>query len=151
MLAHAGKEPKNRTISYKVNWQRFENLKQSLETRKTLSHTLENKKRFKSFPIDEQTMYVTNILTLAGLYRLKLAVECILEPKKSYENSLQYLLASRFYDLFKTWLLQSCKISKENAQASLKMIERNIEHFTQVLFDKIPETSQANKNQSTVL
>ena len=116
-----------------------------------LLHTLENKKRFKSFPLDEQTMYVTNILTLADLYGLKLAVQCILEPKKSYENSLQYLFTSRLYDLFKTWLLQSCKDSKENAQASLNMIERNIEHFKQVLFDKIPETSQPNKNQRTVL
>ena len=137
-------------VSYKVDWQRFENLRQSFETREIL-HTLENKKRFKSFPMDEQTMYVTNILTLAGLYRLKLAVQCILEPKKSYENSPQYLFTSRFYDLFKTRLLQSCKDSNENAHASLNMIERNIVHFTQILFDKIPETSQPNKNQPTVL
>jgi len=75
-------------ISYKVNWQRFENLEQSLGTRKVLSHALEKKKRFKSFPIDEQTMCVTNILTLADLCRFKLAVQCIIEPKKSYENSL---------------------------------------------------------------
>jgi hypothetical protein len=138
-------------FAYKVNLQRFENLEQSLETRRMLLRILENKRRFKSFPIDEQTMYVTNILTLADLYRLKLAVQCILEPKKSHENSLQYLFTNRFYDFFETWLLQNCKDLEESAQASLNMIERNIVRFTQVLFDKIPETSQSNKNQRIAL
>lgn len=136
---------RKQNVSYKVNYQRFQNLEQTMKT-KVLLHVMENQERFKSFPIDEQTMYVANTMTLTNLYRLKLTVQAILEPKKTYENSLQYLFINRFYNLFNTWLLQNCKDSKENANVSLNTIEHNIEHFTQILFDKIPKTPQPNKN-----
>jgi hypothetical protein len=139
-------KPRKQNVSYKVNYQRFQNLEQTLKT-KVLLHVMENQERFKSFSIDEQTTYVTNTMTLTNLYRLKLIVQTILEPKKSYENSLQYLFINRFYNLFFTWLLQNCKDSKENVNASLNTIEHNIEHFTQILFDKIPKTSQPDKNE----
>jgi hypothetical protein len=116
-----------------------------------LQHTSENEKLFKSFPIDEQTMYVTNTLTLANLYQLRLEVQCTLEPKRSYENSLQYLFTHRFYELFRTWLLESCQNSTENTQKALSMIDHNIDHFTAELFDKASEFTQPDKNQRTVL
>lgn len=132
------------SVSYTLNWQKFDNSKESLNTKELLLRTEENKKRFNSFPMNEQIMYVTNIFTLVSLYRLKLAVQYILKPKEKYDATLAYLLTDKTYGLFKKWLLQNCKESEENARTTLNMIERNIQHFTKILFDKMPKITPAN-------
>lgn len=133
------KKEGKQNVSYAVNWQKFETLKQSIDYRQRLLHMLENEKRFKSFPIDEQAIYVTNILTLTGLYRLNLEVQDVLDPSKNFEHSLQFLLINRFFEFFKTWLLENCKSSTENGQKTLTMIEYNINRLQNELFDKIPK------------
>ena len=135
------KKEGKQNVSYRVNWEKFETLKQSIDYRQRLLHMLENEKRFKSFPIDEQAIYVTNILTLTGLYRLNLEVQDILDPRKNFEHSLQFLLINRFFEFFKKWLLESCRNSKENGQKTLTMIEYNINRLQNELFDKIPKPS----------
>jgi DNA-binding HxlR family transcriptional regulator len=128
-------------VSYRVNWERFETLKESMDYRKRILHILENEKRFKSFPIDEQAIYTTNILTLTGLYRLKLEIQDAIDPTKNFEHSLEFLLINRFFEFFKTWLLENCRSSTENAQVALNTIEFNIDHVQNQLFDKISKPS----------
>jgi hypothetical protein len=124
-------------ISYAVNWKKLETLKESTKTRQALKHLLQNKKRFKSFPIDEQVTYVTNIMTLTNLYRLKLEVQDMLDPSKNFEHSVQFLFTNRFFEFFKTWLLESCQEAKTtNGQQALEMIDQNITRITNILFDK---------------
>lgn len=94
-------------ISYGANWKRFKTLKESMDYRQRILLILENEKRFKSFPIDEQAVYITSIVTLTGLYRLKLEIQDTLDPTKNFEHSLQFLLINRFFEFFKTWFLEN--------------------------------------------
>jgi len=124
------KKEGKQNISYKVNWEKLETLQQSMKTRQMLKNLLENERRFKSFPIDEQVTYVTNILTLSNLYQLKLETHAIFNPSKNFENSIQYLFIHRFFEFFKTWLLESCQEAKiEDRDRVIKTIDHNIQHI----------------------
>jgi DNA-binding HxlR family transcriptional regulator len=135
------KKEGKQNVSYRVNWEKLETLKKGIEYRRYLLHVLENKKRFKSFPIDEQVVYVAEILALTGLYRLKLEVQDTLDPSKNFEHSLQVLLINRFFEFFKTWLRESCINSPENGQTALSKIESSINSLQDDLFDRIPKPS----------
>ena len=122
-----------------MNWEKLEHLGEAVRTQQALKRTLENEKNFKSFPIDEQVTYVHNILALRNLYRLRLEMLDILDPRKNFEHSVQYLFTNRFFEMFKTWLLESCDKNKtECKEKALSMIEYNIKHYTDILFDKRP-------------
>jgi len=137
------KKEGKQNVSYRVNWEKLETLQESMKTRQALRHIMQNKKTFKSFPIDEQVTYVTNIMTLTNLYRLKLEVQDVLDPTKNFEHSVQFLFTNRFFQFFKTWLLESCQEAKRtNGQKALDMIDFNINHFTDMLFDKQPQEQQ---------
>jgi DNA-binding HxlR family transcriptional regulator len=124
-------------VSYSVNWKKLEHLKETIKTRQALKRMLENEKNFKSFPINEQITYTHNILALRNLYQLRLEIFSILDPSKSFEHSIQYLFTNRFFEIFKTWLLESCHKNKtECKEKALSMIEHNIKHYTDILFDK---------------
>lgn len=126
-------------VSYKTNWKELESLDKAIKTQQALKRTLENEAGFKSFPIDEQVTYVHNVLALRNLYRLKLEVLNVIDPNKNFEHSVQYLFIHRFFELFKTWLLQTCHESNsEGRKAALDMIEHNIKHYEDTLFDKKP-------------
>jgi len=131
------KKEGKQNISYEVNWKKLEHLNEAIKTRQALKGMLENEKNFKSFPIDEQVTYVQNILALRNLYRLRLEIFSILDPSKNFEHSVQYLFINRFFEFFKTWLLESCRENKTECKyKALSMIEHNIKHYTDMLFDK---------------
>ena len=124
-------------VFYRVNWEKLEPLGEAIKTHQALKHTLENEKNFKSFPIDEQVTYIHNILALRNLYRLRLEILDILDPSKNFEHSIQYLFINRLFEFFKTWLLENCHTNKtECKEKALNMIEYNIKHYTDTLFDK---------------
>jgi hypothetical protein len=128
-------------VYYSVNWDKFKTLKQSIQYKKDLLHLLENEKRFKSFPIDEQAIYSTNIMTLTNLRQLQLFVENTIDPSKTFEHSLQFLMINKFYQQFQNWLIESCRESKENAQHVLQTLELNIKRLENELFEKIKQRS----------
>ena len=131
------KKEGKQNVSYKVNWEKLETLQEGMKTRQALKDLLQNQKTFKSFPIDEQVTYVTNIMTLSNVYRLKLEVQDAIDPSKNFEHSIQFLFINRFFELFKMWLLESCHASKtEKAPEALSMIDYNITRITNILFDK---------------
>lgn len=126
-------------VTYQVNWEKLEHLSEAIETRQALKRMLENEKNFKSFPIDEQVTYVHNILALRNLYRLRLEIFSILHPSKNFEHSVQYLFISRFFEFFKTWLLESCHEDRSRCrEKAMSTIEYNIKHYTDTIFDKKP-------------
>jgi len=131
------KKEGKQNVSYRVNWGKLETLQESMKTRQAIRHLLQNKKTFKSFPIDEQVTYVTNIMTLSNLYRLRLEVQDVLDPSKNFEHSVQFLFTNRFFEFFKTWLLESCQEAKmEKAPEVLSMIDYNITRITNILFER---------------
>lgn len=126
-------------VAYEVNWEKFKYLGEAIDQQRALKHLLEDEKIFKSFPLDEKVMYVHNILALRNLYRLKLEISGIIDPSKNFEHSIQYLFITRFFDFFKTWLLESCHENKpECREKALSTIEYNIKHYTDMIFNKRP-------------
>jgi len=131
------KKEGKQNVSYAANWTKLETFQQSMKTKQFIKNLLGNEKQFKTYPIDEQVTYVTNLLTLGNLYRLKLEVQDAIDPSKNFEHSIQFLFINRFFELFKTWLLESCHASKtEKAPEALSMIDYNITRMTNILFDK---------------
>lgn len=129
-------------VTYQVNWKKLEHLGETIKTQQALKRTLENKENFKSFPIDEQVMYVHNILALRNLYRLKLEILDAIDPRKNFDHSIEYLFTHRFFEFFKTWLLESCNKNQAECKVkALNTIELNIKHYKDILFDIQPPTS----------
>jgi len=131
------KKEGKQNVSYEANWEKLETLKQTMKTRQMLRNLLQNEKQFKSFSIDEQVVYVTDIMTLSNLYRLKLEVQDVLDPSKNFEHSIQFLFIHRFFEFFKKWLLENCRDAKiENRRKALNIIDYNINHIRNELFGK---------------
>lgn len=134
------KEGKQQT-SYDVNWEVLKHIKTTVE-RDAIKRITENKKLFGSLPIDDQVMYLTNILSLRNLEELRLYIIDIMEPEYNFEHNVQYAFIHQFYDSYKKWFLENCHAAtNENKHIALKMVESNIEHFQVQLFDKKPWTS----------
>jgi DNA-binding HxlR family transcriptional regulator len=137
------KEGKQQT-SYDVNWEVLKHIKTTVE-RDAIKRITENKKLFSSLPIDDQVMYLTNILSLRNLEELRLYIIDIMEPEYNFEHNVQYAFIHQFYDSYKTWFLLNCHATtNENKRVALKMVENNIEHFQEKLFDKKPWTSSSS-------
>jgi len=131
------KKEGKQNVSYAANWTKLETFQQSMKTKQFIWNLLGNERQFKAYPIDEQVEYVTNLLTLGNLYRLKLEVQDAIDPSKNFEHSIQFLFINRFFVLFKRWLLESCHVSKtEKAPEALSIIDCNITRINNTLFDK---------------
>jgi len=139
-------------VTYAANWTKLETFQQSMETKQILENLLRNEKQFKACPIDDQVTYVTNLFTLRSLHQLKLEVQDVIDPSKLFEHSIQFLFTARFFEIFKRWLLESCHVSKtEKAQEVLSMIDHNINHIANILFDEISQkqTDPSPNQQNT--
>ena len=79
---------------------------------------------------------ITSILALKELFWLKANVLDILEPAKKGEHNLAYVFSSRLLDMYRLWLLDTCKESKENCQRILELIQRAINGFQNETFGK---------------
>jgi DNA-binding HxlR family transcriptional regulator len=124
-------------ISYRVNWKKLETLKDGLKITQTIN---QNKKHFKSLPLDDQIVTLTSIFALGDLLYLKLYVLDILEPNKKPEHRFTYIFMNKLLDTYRLWLLDTCKESKENSQKALTMIQRAIDGFQNELFAKKPKS-----------
>jgi hypothetical protein len=135
------KKEGKQNVSYTVNWAKLGTFKQTIESKQFLENLFGNEKQFKAFPIDDQVAYVTNLFTLRNLHQLKLEVQDAIDPSKNFEHSIQFLITDRFFHFFKRWLLESCHASKtEKATEALSMIDYNINHITNILFDEKSQT-----------
>jgi hypothetical protein len=122
-------------ISYRVNWEKFQALKQGLKF-SPVEQNLENEKTFKSLPLNEQIVTLASIFTLGNFLYLKLYVLDILEPNKKPEHRFTYIFMNKWLDMFRLWLLDTCKESKETSQKALEMIQAAIDGFQNELFPK---------------
>jgi hypothetical protein len=136
-----------------VNWTKLKYLEKTIESQDVLKRITENEETFTSFPIDEQVMFLTNVLSLRNLELLKLEILDTIEPNKNFEHNVQYDFTHQFFNLFERWFLKNChKIPNENKLIALKTVENNIKHFEEILFDRKPwkskNTNAAMKQQS---
>jgi DNA-binding HxlR family transcriptional regulator len=132
----AQKKRNKQNISYQVNWKKFEALKQGLRFTQFVQHNLQNEKAFKSLPLDDQIVYITSIFTMGNLLYLKLYILDILEPNKKPEHRFTFIFMNKWLDMFRLWLLDTCKESNETSQKALQMIDNGINGFQKELFQK---------------
>ena len=130
------KKRNKQNISYQVNWKKFEALKQGLKFSQFAQHNLQNEKAFKSLPLDDQIVYITSIFTMGNLLYLKLYILDILEPNKKPEHRFTFIFMNKWLDMFRLWLLDTCKESNETSQKALQMIDNGINGFQKELFQK---------------
>jgi len=124
-------------ISYSVNWGKLETLKQSRSALEQLRNNLQNKKIFKSFPINEQVVYVSNLMTVRHLYQLKLEIQSVFDPSRDFEHTIQYLFIHKFFQNFEFWLLENCRdAAPEDKEKALSVIDNNIDYLKDGLFNK---------------
>jgi hypothetical protein len=108
-----------------------------------LEEVRKDEEAFNSFSIDEKVWYVTLMLSLQEVTRLKFEIHGFLEPKRRFEANITFLFAQSTFEPFRTWLLQTCLRSKENAQKALATVEEFEKRLQNELFHK--------KNRITVI
>jgi hypothetical protein len=133
------REEDKQNVSYKVNWKKFEDMKDDLAFKRRLELNLQNEETFKSLSLDEQITTLTSIFTIGELRYLKLYVLDILEPDKKPEHRFSYIFMHKLLDMYRLWLLDICKESKANSQKALEMIQRGIIGFEKELFGQTAE------------
>ena len=132
------KEEDLQNVSYTVNWKKLPYLVDIIDLQKRIKGTLESKKIFESAPMDDQTIYLMDVLTLRNLHLLRAEILSIINPNKAFEYTISNLFLSRFFELFKIWFLENCHKNKtECKEKALSTIEYNIKRHTDLLFEKI--------------
>jgi DNA-binding HxlR family transcriptional regulator len=134
-------------ISYQVNWEKFETLKEGITYKQTIDQNLKSKEVFESLSLDEQITTLVSISALDDLFYLKLFVLNILEPSKKPEHCFSYIFIHKLLDRYKLWLTDTCRESKEKSKKALELIQRAIDGFESDIFDKKP-ASNNNSNQN---
>jgi len=122
--------------SYSVNWNALDYLRFQVKYREALEKAQKDEKAFNSFSIDERVAYVTLMLSLQEVTRLKFEIRGFLEPKRKFEANVTFLFAQSTFEPFREWLLQTCLRSKEDAQKALSSIEELEQRIQNELFDK---------------
>jgi len=123
-------------ISYSVNWSKLDYLKYYAIYRKALQKFRTDREVFDSFTIDEKVAYVTLMLSLLEVIRLKFEIRSFLEPKRRFEANITFLFAQSTFEPFRMRLLQSCLKSKEDAQKTLANVEELEQRIKNELFDR---------------
>jgi DNA-binding HxlR family transcriptional regulator len=127
-------EVDKQTVYYEINWKKLKQLQKATETNQTMLRQMQNEKIFKSKNLEQQAVYTTAAITMGELYYLKLKINDILEPGNKLGNYLSYTLIRALYNRYATWLLDTCKESKENCQKILQGIDRSIQTYTDTFF-----------------
>jgi DNA-binding transcriptional ArsR family regulator len=130
------KEEGKQNTSYSVNWSKLNYLKFYAKYRKAVKKIRTDKKVFDSFTMEEKVTYVTLMLSLLEVTRLKFEILSFLEPKRRFEANITFLFAESTFEPFRMWLLQSCLKSKEDAQKTLANVEELERRIQNELFDK---------------
>jgi DNA-binding HxlR family transcriptional regulator len=135
-------EEDKQKVSYGLNWKRLKQLQKAKKINQTALNLIKNEKRFKSKSLDQQTIFTTAMITIGELFYLKLMTLNILEPENKLQNYHSYTFIRKLYNIYVTWLLDSCKDSKENSQKILHFIERNIKTLNETFLEIFPEDTQ---------
>jgi DNA-binding HxlR family transcriptional regulator len=131
-------EEDKQNVSYMINWKKYEQLQkeinQQVEINQTASNRIKNEKEFKSRSLEDQTVFTTAMLTIGELFYIKLQILDIIEPENKLRNHFSYTVIRRLYNVYATWLYESCKESKENSQKTINKIDKIIKDLRESCF-----------------
>ncbi len=126
-------------VFFQLNWEKFKQLQKASEINQTVVHQIKNEKVFKSKSLVQQEIYTTAMLTIGELFYLKLRILNILEPENKLQNYFSYTLIRKLFNLYATWLYDSCKESKENSQKVIQSIDKSIKTLRESFFKIDPD------------
>jgi hypothetical protein len=150
LIAHLGhlqdrglivrREEDKQNVSYVVNWENLDYLKESIGYKQRLRISNENKDRFKSLPPREQLATLLDILLLSELHRLKGSILDLIEPEKKTENHFAYWFVYKNLDLYTSSFLEmfmkadkKCqKMLLEKIDGSIKLMRNDLFTFEEV-------------------
>jgi len=135
-------EEDKQKVSYGLDWKRFKQLQKAKKLNQTALHLIKNEKRFKSKSLIQQEVFTTAMLTIGELFYLKLMILSTLEPENRLQNYFAYTFIRKFYNIYATWLLDSCKDSKENSQKILRSIDKSIKTIGEAFFETYGDFTQ---------
>ena len=122
-------------VSYDVNWERFEDIKESLGYKKRLFiFSQENKDAFKSLPPREQLALLYDLLLLGEIIRVRICMVDILEPERKAEHHFSYLYLFRSLDMYRSWFLETFMDADEKIQ---KMLIEKVEGSAKIMWEDI--------------
>jgi predicted transcriptional regulator len=134
-------------VYYEPNWKRFQQVATKEFNRVGLLRA-RNEKAFKSKSVDQQVIYTTAIETIGELFYLRLSILDAVDPKNKLQNYYGYTMIRRLLNIYCTWLVDTCKESKENSENAIKSIDRSIKTLTETFFEINPEnTDVPSKNE----
>jgi DNA-binding transcriptional ArsR family regulator len=110
-------------IAYSINYEKVDNLQFHKDFSKTAEKIIKSKENFNSFDVPEKITYVSFILMIIELNRLKNEIRSVLEPERRFEATLAFLFVKSYLERFRMYLLQTCVNSKEDAQKALVEID----------------------------
>jgi DNA-binding HxlR family transcriptional regulator len=140
-IIQRNEEDKQR-VSYELNWRELEQLQKAMKINQTALNEIGNEKRFKSKSLIQQEIFTTAMLTIGELFYLKLMILNILEPENKLQNYFSYTLIRKYYNIYATWLLDSCKNSKESSQKILRSIDKSIKTLKETFFETFSDDTQ---------
>jgi len=122
-------------VFYGINWERLDSMKYQANYRRALEKFQRDEETFNLFTLEEKVAYVTLMLSLQEVSRLKYEVLSLIEPKRRFEANLVRLFIQGTVQPFKNWLLQPLRKSTEDAQKAVVSIERLEKKIQDELFD----------------
>ena len=111
------------SVSYFVNDEKLDNLLFHKDLSKVAKNIQKSKETFNSYDVAEKIRYISFLLMIVELNRLKNEIRTVLEPKRKFEATLAFLAIQSYLEPFRQYLLQTCANSKDDAQKSLLAIE----------------------------
>jgi DNA-binding HxlR family transcriptional regulator len=129
-------------VSYELNWKRLKQLRKFKKANQIAIDQVRNKKMFKSMNSHQQIIFTTAMLTIAELFYLKLTILNTLEPENKLQNYYSYTIIRKLFNMYATYLLDSCKDSKENSQKIIHSIDKDIKTLTETCFELFPKDTQ---------
>jgi DNA-binding HxlR family transcriptional regulator len=147
------KKEGKQSVAYAVNLafgQSMRSFYVNMKVKQHIEHILGEEKRFKSFPIRNQVMYVAFLIELRELWRLKLRILHAIDPSKNFQYNIEFILTSRYFNHFKHWLLEDCRSSPtKDASEALSMLDECIEVLKNELFKNPPKDLFRKSEQTT--
>lgn len=122
-------------ISYDVNWEKLDYLKFHKNFRKAAEKIQQDKATFEQYDLDTKVGYVTLILSLIEVTKLKNEIRAYMEPHRRFEATLAWLFVRSYLEPFRMYLLRECVKSKETTEAALIKVEELEQRIKDQVFD----------------
>lgn len=117
-------------VSYEINWDNFQHLLKSLEKGRKMKEKFLDDGNYIKLSIEEQMILTNYTMSYVTLEQLRLSILSILKPENKFEYNLELMFIWRYFDLYKSVLLEFVKEDREGfGKQILQLIEKELEVY----------------------